>query len=285
MGKKSYLFFIILSFLIATHFFLIYEARAAEEGEHDHHSWLHILFTVLPEDIAKQIPQPNRWQQPDLLLNYFFMVLVVIIFFIFATRKIKRLPESKGQTLLELFVGGIIDFFGDILGEHGKKYVPFVGSYFILILGLNYLGLIPGFQSPTADLNTTLSLGVTAVIGVQIIAIKENGLGGYLKHFIGEPVWLGPLMFPLHIIGEIARAASLSIRLFGNIFGEETVIIQLTALGVGLLIADKVPLIPIQVPMLFFGLFGGFLQAFVFSVLTSIYIVTFLEHGDEESHH
>lgn len=121
------------------------------------------------------------------------------------------------------------------------------------------------------------------MIGVHIIAIKENGLIGYLKHFIGEPVGLGPFMFPLHLVGEVARAGSLAIRLFGNIFGEEMVIISLTTLGVGILAASKLP-IPVQVPMLFFGLFGGFLQALVFSMLTSIYIVTFLSHHDEEGH-
>ncbi|MCZ6679456.1 MAG: F0F1 ATP synthase subunit A [Candidatus Poribacteria bacterium] len=253
-------------------------------GEHLHYSWLHPLSKIIP------VPTPTRWQQPDLILNAYFVVLIICVFFILVTRKMKRIPEGKGQTLLELFVGGLIDFFGGILGEHGRKYVPFVGSYFIFILFLNYLGLIPGFQSPTADLNTTLALGVTALIGVQIIAIKENGVIGYLKHFVGDPLWLGPLMFPLHIIGEFARAGSLAIRLFGNIFGEESVIIKLTLLGLAVpAIAGKIPWLPIQVPMMFFGLFGGFLQALVFSMLTSIYIVTFLDHGDEghgtEAHH
>jgi F-type H+-transporting ATPase subunit a len=252
-----------------------------DSGEHSHHSWLHPLSKVLPD---RFIPEPERWHQPDLIPNTYFAVLLVVLLFVFATRTIKPLPESKGQTLLELFVGGIIDFFSGILGEHGRKYVPFVGSFFIFILFLNYLGLIPGFQSPTADLNTTLALGVTAVIGVQIIAIKENGLIGYLRHFIGDPWWLGPLMFPLHLIGEVARAGSLSIRLFGNIFGEETVIIELTKLGVGIAIAGAIPWMPIQVPMLFFGLFGGLIQALVFSMLTAIYIVTFLEHHDEGEH-
>ena len=260
-------------------------AEHGAHGEaHPHYSWLHPISMLLPNDV---VPEPTRWQQPDLIPNTYFVVLVVALLFILATRKIKRLPESKGQTLLELFVGGIIDFFGGILGEHGKKYVPFVGSFFIFILFLNYLGLIPGFQSPTADLNTTLALGISSLIGVHIIAIKENGFVGYLKHFVGDPWWLGPLMFPLHVIGEVARAGSLGIRLFGNIFGEESVIINLTLLGLALpLIA---PFIPVQVPMLFFGLFGGFLQAFVFSLLTSIYIVSFVEHhGDEhgaEAHH
>jgi F-type H+-transporting ATPase subunit a len=239
---------------------------------------------MLPDDI---IPEPGRWHQPDLIPNTFFAVIVLVLFFAFVTRKLKRLPEGKGQTLLEVFVGGIIDFFGGILGDHGKKYVPFVGSFFIFILALNYLGLIPGFQSPTADLNTTLALGITAVLGVQIIAIKELGISGYLKHLMGNPPWLGVLMFPLEVIAQLSRAGSLAVRLFGNIFGEESVIVELTKLGLIVLIAGAIPIIPVQVPMLFFGLFGGFLQAFVFTILTSIYIVLFIEHHDEahEAHH
>jgi len=248
--------------------------------DHGHRTWLYPISRLLPDDI---VPEPTRWHQPDLIPNTYFAVLVLVLFFIFVTRKLKRIPEGKGQTLLELFVGGIIDFFGDILGEHGRKYVPFVGSYFIFILALNYLGLIPGFQAPTADLNTTLALGITVVLGVQIIAIKENGVGGYLKHLIGSPSWLGFLMFPLEVIAQLSRAGSLAIRLFGNIFGEESVIVELTKLGLVILIVDLIPIFPVQVPMLFFGLFGGFLQAFVFTILTSIYIVLFVEH-DEEAH-
>lgn len=254
---------------------------AAFAGEDAHRSWLSPISKLLPNEV---VPEPQRWHQPDLIPNAYFVVLFIAILFIVATRNLRRLPRGKGQTFLELFVGGLINFFGGILGDHGKKYVPFVGSYFIFILFLNYLGLIPGFQAPTADLNTTLALGISALIGVHIIAIKENGLVGYLRHFIGDPWWLGPLMFPLHIIGETARAGSLAIRLFGNIFGEESVVINLTLLGLAIpAIAGMIPWAPIQVPMLFFGLFGGFLQALVFSMLTSIYIVTFLSH-DDESH-
>ena len=254
---------------------------AAENG---HRSLLYPISKILPDEI---IPEPTRWHQPDLIPNTYFAILVLVLFFIFVTRKLKRIPEGKGQTLLEMFVEGIIDFFGGILGEHGKKYIPFVGSFFIFILFLNYLGVIPGLQPPTADLNTTLALGITAVLGVQIIAIKENGIGGYLKHLAGDPPWLGVLMFPLEVIAQLSRAGSLAVRLFGNIFGEKSVVIELTKLGLIVLIADAIPIIPVQVPMLFFGLFAGFLQAFVFTILTSIYIVLFIEHDDEahEAHH
>lgn len=256
-------------------------ATETHSDDHGHRTWLYSISRILPDNI---IPEPSRWHQPDLIPNTYFAVIVLALFFIFVTRKLKKLPEGKGQTLLEVFVGGIIDFFGGILGEHGKKYVPFVGSFFIFILSLNYLGLIPGFQAPTADLNTTLALGITAVLGVQIIAIKENGIGGYLTHLIGNPPWLGVLMFPIEVVGQLSRAGSLAIRLFGNIFGEESVIVELTKLGLIILIADAIPILPIQVPMLFFGLFGGFLQAFVFTILTSIYIVLFIEHHHEDAH-
>ena len=259
-----------ISLLLAVSFFFVVAVHPLSASEDSHRTWLKPI-SDLP--LLKGL-QSNTWHQPDLIPNTYFVVLILIGLFSLATRNLKRLPDSKGQTLLELFTAGIINFFGDILGDHGKKYVWFPGSFFIFILSSNYLGLIPGLQAPTADLNTTLALGVTALIGVHIIAIKENGVVGYLKHFIGDPWWLGPLMFPLHIVGELARAGSLGIRLFGNIYGEETVIFQLTLLGLGIWF-------PTQLPMLFFGLFGGFLQAFVFSLLTSIYIVTFLEHGDE----
>ena len=246
-------------------------------------SWFSFISQLLPNDI---IPEPGVWHQPDLIPNTLFVVLFLTILFFFATRKLKRIPEGKGQTLLEVFVGGIMDFFGGILGEDGKKYIPFVGSFFIFILSLNYIGLIPGFQAPTADLNTTLALGLTAVIGVQIIAIKENGFGGYLKHLIGNPSWLGFLMFPIEIVAQLSRAGSLAIRLFGNIFGEKSVVIQLTGLGAISVGAFILP-IPVQVPMMFFAMFGGLLQAFVFTLLTTIYIVLFIEHHDEahEAHH
>ncbi|RKU28352.1 ATP synthase F0 subunit A [Candidatus Poribacteria bacterium] len=262
-------------------FTAVFGSFAADNG---HRSLLYPLSQILPDEI---IPEPTRWHQPDLIPNTYFAVIILTLFFIFVTRKLKRVPEGKGQTLLEVFVGGIMDFFGGILGDHGKKYIPFVGSFFIFILFLNILGVIPGLQPPTADLNTTLALGITAVLGVQIIAIKELGIVGYLKHLLGNPPLLGILMFPLEVIAQLSRAGSLAVRLFGNIFGEKSVVIQLTGMGIITIGSSFFLPIPVQVPMLFFGLFAGFLQAFVFTILTSIYIVLFIEHDEEahEAHH
>ncbi len=294
MKKISFICLVIVICLLATIGTFAAEDMSTDGTDADEHvkapiqhygyrSWFSPISQLLPNAI---IHEPGKWHQPDLIPNTLFVVLFLSIFFFFVTRKLKRIPEGKAQTLLEVFVGGIMDFFGGILGEDGKKYLPFVGSFFIFILSLNYIGLIPGFQAPTADLNTTLALGITAVIGVQIIAIKENGVGGYLKHLIGNPTWLGFLMFPIEVVAQLSRAGSLAIRLFGNIFGEKSVVIQLTALGIIPIGAFFLP-IPVQVPMVFFAMFGGFLQAFVFTLLTTIYIMLFIEHHDEahEAHH
>ena len=255
------------------------EAGEHGEGDHDvHYSILHFIVKLFP-----QIPQPMKWKQPDLIPNTYFIVLLLSILAIVGTRKLQRVPESGFQNFLEYVVESLGGFFRGVLGESGEKYAPYVCSFFIFILSLNMLGLVPGFQAPTADLNTTLALGITAILGVQIIAIREIGFTGYIKHLMGEPIWLFPLQFPIHVVGELSRALSLSIRLFGNVFGEETVMLQLVAYGAILLpIAGKIPWVPAQLPMMFFGLLFGFIQALVFSLLTAIYIVTFVEHHDEE---
>ena len=294
MKKISFICLVIALSLVAVTGTFAAEDTSTDGSDADEHgkapihhygyrSWFSFISQLLPNEI---FPEPGKWHQPDLIPNTLFVVLFLSIFFFLVTLNLKRVPEGKGQTLLEVFVGGIMDFFGGILGEGGKKYLPFVGSFFIFILSLNYIGLIPGFQAPTADLNTTLALGITAVIGVQIIAIKENGFGGYIKHLIGNPTWLGFLMFPIEVVAQLSRAGSLAIRLFGNIFGEKSVVIQLTGLGAISVGAFILP-IPVQVPMMFFAMFGGLLQAFVFTLLTTIYIVLFIEHHDEahEAHH
>ena len=256
---------------------------AAGGTEEVHYSLLHGLFLIGP--LKNLIPQPAK--QPDLILNTAFVFVVLSVFIFLTVRKLRSIPESTSQNLLELAYEGLNDFFLDIVGEKGKKYIPFFFTFFVYILFLNLLGLIPGFQSPTADLNTTLGFALIAVVAVQLIAIKEIGFVSYVKHFWGEPVWLGPLLFPLHVIGEIAKVVSLSFRLFGNMFGKETVIVVLMGFSPLLLLGKlEVPYIPVHLPMLVFGAFVGLLQAMIFSLLAAIYLAQFIgEHGHEDGHH
>jgi len=248
-------------------------------GEEVHHSILRILHLIYP--LENILPQPEK--QPDLLLNTFFAFGVLAVFVFMTARSIRSLPESAGQNILEMAVEGLTDFFVDIVGEKGRKYIPFIASYFFYILFLNFLGLIPGFQSPTADLNTTLSFSIIAVVMVNLIAIREVGMGSYLKHFLGEIWWLYWLMFPLHVMGEFAKVVSLAVRLYGNMFAKETLIVVLMGFS---LVGLGGPYVPFQLPILLFGAFVGFLQAMIFALLVSIYLGQFLEgHDHEEGHH
>ena len=236
----------------------------------EHPTWLHFLYAkhILPEWLPEMVPV--TW----------LIALILCLTVMLATRKLKSRNPGRFQAFLEFCVSSLEGFVTSIVGEHGRSLTPVIGTFFIFILSLNLFGLIPGFVSPTKDINTTVALALAAIIIVQYYGIRCQGLKGYVKHFLGEPMWLAPLMLPIHIIGELARPLSLSVRLFGNIFGEETVIAILVIIVTGVL---GNMLIPLQFPMMLFAIFGSLVQALVFSMLVSIYIAVAItgheEHG------
>jgi F-type H+-transporting ATPase subunit a len=157
----------------------------------------------------------------------------------------------------------------EITGPEGRAFFPYIATVFLYILICNLLGLIPGFLSPTANLNTTLSLAICTFILTHIIGIKFHGIR-YIKHFLG-PIWiLAPLMFVIELIGHLARVMSLSVRLFGNIFGKEKVLGILFALW-GLYLAP--------LPILFLGILVSFIQAIVFMLLSIVYFAGAMEEA------
>jgi F-type H+-transporting ATPase subunit a len=196
-------------------------------------------------------------------------------------RKRERIPGPL-QNLLEIAVSGMFGFIEGIIGPGSRKYSPFVATLFFYILSMNLLGVIPGLRSPTGGLNMTIALALCAFGYVQFQAIRQNGVIGYIKHFWGDPWWLGPLMFPIHIIGELAKPLSLSIRLFGNIFGEDKIIVILAAMS-PIILKPWLRLLPIQFPMMALAVFTSFIQALIFTVLTAGYLTLFLTHSDEAS--
>ena len=202
---------------------------------------------------------------------------LLIVLATLATRDYRKIPRGI-QNVFEWAVGllrGLVHGF--IPGAQGDKYLPYLGSVFLFIFTMNMLGVIPGFRSPTMTLSTTAALGITTFVMVQQYAIRANGPVAYLKHFMGDVLWLAPLMFVVEIIGEFAKPLSLSLRLFGNIFGEDNVIEQLMTLG---------GWIPVQAPMMLLALFTSFLQAFIFTTLSTIYIASKVVHegGHGEDH-
>jgi len=221
---------------------------------------------------------------PDWIVISGLIILLLALFARRTTRRMELVPTGW-QNVGELVVDGLYTFVRSITGERGLKYAPFVGTLFIYIFLMNIMGVVPGMLAPTAKLSTTLALGLTTFVFVQFYAIRDTGVGAYLRHLCGEPIWLAPLMLPLHLVGELAKPLSLSIRLFGNVFGKDMVIINLV------LLAATFPgflkyVLPIQAPILAFGLFVGFVQALVFATLAAVYISLLTEHaGHEEGEH
>jgi F-type H+-transporting ATPase subunit a len=233
-------------------------------------SWIHWLYTlhILPKHI------------PEEVTIAFLTAIVLGLGAFLLTRNLQIIP-SKVQAALELVVSGLNNFVTDLIGPDGPKHLPIVGTAFIYIFTMNIMGLVPGWKAATANLHVTAALALSVFLYVQYQGIKANGLGGYLKHFAGEPAWLAPLNFPIHVIGEFAKPLSLSIRLFGNLFGEDTVILVLMGMGIAMLPMFPIPL---HAPMYFFGVFTSFVQALVFSILTSVYIASVTAHHDHGGH-
>lgn len=211
-------------------------------------------------------------------------------FFVIATRRMETVP-GRLQNAAEWIVEGFNNFTRSIIGDRGVKYAPIIGAFFLYIVCMNLIGLIPGMVSPTANPNVTVSLALTAFLIAQGIAVKENGIAGYLNHLAQEPntmpkfLWLMvPLFFAIHVIGEIAKPISLSMRLLGNIFGEDTVLVALATLGVSIGLPSLFKYLPFQFPIQVLALMTSVIQALVFSALLAVYISLVMPHEHHEEH-
>jgi F-type H+-transporting ATPase subunit a len=213
--------------------------------------------------------------------------LVLLILVAWATRAQTQLAKARAagthlvpedrlsaRNLAELFVGAITSMTEGVLGHSGRKYVPLFGTFFIFILISNLMGLVPGFAPPTSDFNITFGLGVASFLGYNAIGIKTQGLVNYLKHFVGPIWWLAVLMVPLELIDNLVRPVSLALRLFGNMTGDHLVLEIFTDLT------------KLVVPVAFYclGAFVSLIQAFVFTLLTIIYVSLSVGHGHDEHH-
>lgn len=222
-------------------------------------------------------------------LVFSFLVAGLLCFVAFlATRNPQLIPGAL-QNGVEAVVEGLNDFILGVLGpKQGPRFVPLLGTLFVYILSMNLLGLIPFMESPTSSLNVTVALALTVFVYVQYIGIRELGPIGYLDHMAGNPRdatgWiLVPLMLPIHLMGELAKPISLSCRLFGNVFGEDMLLVAFATLGVTMLAATHLPFgIPLHAIFYPLALLSSVLQALVFTVLSTIYILLMLPHDDHE---
>jgi F-type H+-transporting ATPase subunit a len=202
------------------------------------------------------------------VLHSWFIMIIMIAGGLLLTRGIKLQPGKK-QSFLELVVSRLEDFMVEITGPEGRQFFPFIATIFLYILLCNLIGLVPGFISPTANTNTTLALALVTFFYTHYLGIKYHGFK-YIKHFLGPVPAIAPLMLPIEIIGHFARVMSLTIRLFGNIFGKEKILGTLFAIA-------GVYLVPL--PVMVLGLLVSFVQALVFMLLATVYFTGAMEEA------
>lgn len=193
------------------------------------------------------------------------LVLVIAAVFLVsraATSKLQLVPTGS-QNAMEAFLQGVISMGAETMGEkNARKYLPLIGSLGLVVLFSNLLGVIPGFESPTGNINFTLSLAIIVFVYYNYLGIKTNGVIKYFAHFMGPIPVLAPLMFPIEIISHVSRVVSLSFRLFGSIKGDDMFLMVLLML------------VPWILPLPGFFLLSAFalLQSFIFMILTYVYI-------------
>ncbi len=205
------------------------------------------------------------------------------------SRRVRLVPR-RGQAALELLISGLDDIVQGVMGPRGRAYTPFVGSLFIYIFVSNLFGLVPLQNSTMGFLTTVAPIALCVFLYVQWIGITKNGILGYLHHLCGAPQdifgWLvAPLMFPLHVLSEFIKPLSLSFRLYGNIMAGHVLLAVFMGMGIAMLKPLHVPAgVPLHFPFIFLEILVGVIQAFVFTLLSTIYIAMMLPHEHEEHH-
>ena len=217
---------------------------------------------------------------PDYLVMCALIVIGVAVFSLGVRSTFSVDNPGKLQIVLEDIVGFISGLLKENIGPKGPAFLPLVGSIFIFIFTANAIGKIPGLMSPTANINVTLGCALTVWVYYHLQGIKAQGIVAYVKHFIippGVPLFVAPIMAPIELISHASRVMSLSLRLFGNVYGEELVV---------LIMASIVPFL-VPLPMMFLGVITGSLQAYIFTLLTIIYLAgaVHTEHGHDDAHH
>lgn len=205
---------------------------------------------------------------PDHVVTACLVVGGITVGSIFAARALKRaenpiIPEKKMslRTFFEVLIEFVYTFAGNTLGGSPDKYFPLLGAFFIYILFNNLMGVIPGFSPPTSNINTNIAIAATSFLMYNYYGYREHGWK-YIKQFMGPLIWIAPLMFVIELFSHIFRPISLSIRLFGNMFGDHMVMSIFSGL------------VPIVVPVVFMvlAIVVSLLQAFVFTLLSTVYI-------------
>ena len=214
----------------------------------------------------------------QLIGHTILITLIIILVAKMATKHLSVVPKGM-QNIMELYLGGVLSMGKDVVGEeYARKYLPLVATIGLFVFFANLIGIIPGFESPSANINFTLPLALAVFFYYNYEGIRKNGVVNYFKHFMGPVPALAPLMFPIEIVSHLSRIISLSFRLFGNIKGDDLFLWVLLML-VPWFIVPVVPMVLLT--------FMAVLQTFIFMILTYVYLAGAVlidehEHGEED---
>jgi F-type H+-transporting ATPase subunit a len=242
----------------------------------EHEIWLTKLFNdYLPGlgnavlGVVGMAAQPRPWAN-FITMQILVAVIIVVVFALLRTRLSVDRP-GKFQQSFELIYEFVRSQTDDMVGHGGRRYMAFFGALFLLILFSNLIGVIPGFESPTMYPYVPAGCAVASFLYYNFVGVQANGLIKHLGHFVGPIWWLAPLMIPIEIVSNLARPLSLTLRLYANMYAGD----QVTSVFVSLT--------KLIVPVLFMGLhiFVALLQAYIFMLLTMIYVGGAVAHEEE----
>ena len=202
-------------------------------------------------------------------VSYAFLASLILIGVSLAIRGSLALVPKGLQNFMEVLVDALLNLAEENIGHKwGKYFFPLIGTIGLYILVCNFMGLIPGFTAPTSNINTTASMAVPVFLATHVYGIRVHGVK-YIKHFLGPIVWLAPMMFIIEFIGHLVRPITLSVRLFGNMIAKHMILFALALLA------------PVIVPVAILGLgvLVSLIQAFVFVLLTALYLAGAVEEA------
>jgi F-type H+-transporting ATPase subunit a len=259
---------------------------ASPEGESEgvQHlpNWVVILNDYLPQNPVV------HWMYENQFLVFAWLAGLVFFGFTWIAMRRPSLVPGQLQNALEWMVESMESVCGGMLGKHLDRYFPYIIAIFFYVLTMNLIGIVPGFKSSTSTLDVTLALALITFLYVQYSGLRNLGLFGYLDHLAGSPRDLVgfimlPVMVPVHVLGELAKPVSLSCRLFGNIFGEDTLIVVFVGASALLLKASLValalpPMLGISALFMLLQTLTSIVQALIFALLATVYLYMMLPH-------
>jgi len=262
---------------------------------HEHVNWFTILLNKIFGNLALAVlsalhihPKDAAYPIPNFVAAAVAVFLLSVVFFLWLRPRISAKRPGATQQVMEMLLTnpmgvGIRDLLDENVGHGAREYLPMVGTISIFILFANVISLCPAFDSPTGHPSVPLACAILTFVYYNAVGLKHHGPLGYAKHFAGPIPALAPLIFPVEIISHTARLLSLTVRLWANIFASEliyTIFLGLClapALSVGHthpVLGLLLGIFPATIPVLFMGLhlFVAVVQAFVFTILPSLYI-------------